>query len=180
MLTKSKVIGVDINPWCIKSAERNLEWLSKEYELTKPEYRVLQGDIKDLSKKMGYNEIDCVATEPDLGPALRQIPTTPYANKIIIKLDKLYSIFLNETYKVLRKDSRCVFVTPYLKTRSGQIVTMNVDEKTKNIGFRRVFPFQRENFEKISSTKEEILKINSLIDTNERHKIGREIHIFQK
>ncbi len=180
LLTKSKVIGVDINPWCIKSAERNLEWLSKEYELTKPEYRVLQGDIKDLSKKMGYNEIDCVATEPDLGPALRQIPTTPYANKIIIKLDKLYSIFLNETYKVLRKDGRCAFVTPYLKTRSGQIVTMNVDEKTKNIGFRRVFPFQRENFEKISSTKEEILKINSLIDTNERHKIGREIHIFQK
>lgn len=180
LLTKSKVIGVDINPWCIKSAERNLEWLSKEYELTKPDYRVLQGDIKDLSKKIGYNEIDCVATEPDLGPALRQIPTTPYAKKIIIKLDNLYSIFLNETYKVLRKDGRCVFVTPYLKTRSGQIVTMNVDEKAKNIGFRRVFPFQRENFEKISSTKEEILKINSLIDTNERHKIGREIHIFQK
>ena len=116
LLTKSKVIGVDINPWCIKSAERNLDWLSKEYELANPEYRVIQGDIKDLSKKIGYNEIDCVATEPDLGPALRQVPTVPYAKKIIMKLDKLYFTFLNETYNVLKKEGRCVFVAPYLKT----------------------------------------------------------------
>lgn len=180
LLTKSKVIGVDINPWCIKSTERNLEWLSKEYELTNPEYRVIQGDIKDLSKKIGYSEIDCVATEPDLGPALRQVPTLPYAKKIIMKLDKLYFMFLNETYKVLRKDCRCVFVTPYLKTRSGHIVTMNIEEKAENIGFKRVFPFKKENFEKISAEKEEILNINSLVDTNKRHKIGREINIFQK
>ena len=180
LLAKSKVIGVDINPWCIKSTERNLEWLSKEYELTNPEYRVIQGDIKDLSKKIGYNEIDCIATEPDLGPALRQVPTLPYAKKIIMKLDKLYFSFLNETYKVLRKDCRCVFVTPYLKTRSGHIVTMNIEEKAENIGFKRVFPFKKENFEKISSEKEEILNINSLVDTNKRHKIGREINIFQK
>ena len=180
LLTKSKVIGVDINPWCIKATERNLEWLSKEYELTNPEYRVIQGDIKDLSKKIGYNEIDCIATEPDLGPALRQLPTLPYAKKIIMKLDKLYFMFLNETYKVLRKDCRCVFVTPYLKTRSGHIVTMNIEEKAENIGFKRVFPFKKENFEKISAEKEEILNINSLVDTNKRHKIGREINIFQK
>ncbi len=180
LLNKSKVIGVDINPWCIKSAERNLDWLIKEYELANPEYRVIQGDIKDLSKKIGYNEIDCVATEPDLGPALRQVPTVPYAKKIIMKLDKLYFTFLNETYNVLRKKCKCVFVAPYLKTRSGQIVTMNIEEKAKKIGFKRIFPFQKENFEKISPEKEEILNINSLVDTNKRHIIGREINIFQK
>jgi tRNA G10 N-methylase Trm11 len=97
-----------------------------------------------------------------------------------MKLDKLYFMFLNETYKVLRKDCRCVFVTPYLKTRSGQTVTMNIEEKAENIGFKRVFPFKKENFEKISAEKEEILNINSLVDTNKRHKIGREINIFQK
>ena len=97
-----------------------------------------------------------------------------------MKLDKLYFTFLNETYNVLRKKCKCVFVAPYLKTRSGQIVTMNIEEKAKKIGFKRIFPFQKENFEKISSEKEEILNINSLVDTNKRHIIGREINIFQK
>lgn len=175
LLNKSRVIGVDINPWCIEASERNLKWLIKNYEIKKPEFRVMQGDIQDLSKKIGYEKIDCVATEPDLGPALRQVPTKAYAEKIIKKLDRLYYFFLRETYKVLKKNCRCVFVTPYLKTRSGSIVRMNLDEKAKKIGFTRVFPIK-----KAKVAKEELLKISSLTDFNRRHKTGREIHIFKK
>jgi tRNA G10 N-methylase Trm11 len=180
LLNKSKVIGVDINPWCIKASERNLEWLSKNYEIEKPEFRVIKGNIQELSKKIGHKKVDCVATEPDLGPALRQVPTRAYAEKIIKKLDRLYYFFLKETYKVLKKNCRCVFVTPYLKTRSGSMVTMNIDEKAKKIGFTRVIPFKKELFKKTKVKKEEIWKIISLTDINKRHKTGREIHIFKK
>jgi tRNA G10 N-methylase Trm11 len=180
LLNRSKVIGVDINPWCIKASERNLEWLSNNYQIDKPDFRVIQGDIQELSKKIGYEEIDCVATEPDLGPALRQIPTDPYAQKIINKLDRLYSFFLQESYKVLKKNCRCVFVTPYLKTRSGKAITMNIDEKAKKLGFTRVFPLNKEIFGKTIIKKEEMWKIASLTDVNKRHKTGREIHILQK
>ena len=33
LLIKAQVVGTDINPWCIKAAEDNLEWLTQEYEL---------------------------------------------------------------------------------------------------------------------------------------------------
>jgi tRNA G10 N-methylase Trm11 len=180
LLTGAQVIGVDINPWCIRASERNLEWLSNQYQINNPDFRVIQGDIQRLSKKIGYEEIDCVTTEPDLGPALRQIPTNPYAQKIINKLDSLYNFFLQESYKVLKKKGRCVFVTPYFRTRSGKAVTMNIDNKAKIIGFTRVFPFNKEIFGKTRIEKDEIWKISSLLDTNKRHKTGREIHILQK
>lgn len=180
LLTKAQVIGVDINPWCIQASERNLEWLSNQYQIDKPDFRVIQGDIKKLSKKIGSEEIDCIATEPDLGPALRQTPTNPYAQKIINKLDSLYNFFLQESYKILKKKGRCVFVTPYFKTRSGKAVTMNIYDKAKTIGFTRVFPFKKEVLQKTRIKKDEIWKISSLVDTDKRHKTGREIHILQK
>lgn len=180
LLNRSKVIGVDINPWCIKASERNLEWLSNSYQIDKPDFRVIQGDIQRLAKKIGSEEIDCVVTEPDLGPALRQIPTNPYAQKIINKLDILYNFFLQEAYKVLKKKGRCVFITPYFRTRSGNTITMDINEKAKTIGFTRVFPFNKEFFEKTRIKKDEIWKISSLVDVSKRHKTGREIHILQK
>ena len=33
LLEKAAVIGMDKNPWCVKAAEENLEWLIQEYEL---------------------------------------------------------------------------------------------------------------------------------------------------
>ncbi len=180
LLNRSKVIGVDLNPWCIKASKRNLEWLSNNYQIDKPDFRVIRADIQELSKKIGYGEIDCVVTEPDLGPALRQVPTEPYAKKIIKKLDRLYSFFLQESYKVLKENGRCVFVTPYLRTRSGKVITMNIDEKAKESGFTRIFPFKKEIFGKTAIKKEEIWKITSLTDVNKRHKTGREIHMLQK
>jgi tRNA G10 N-methylase Trm11 len=117
LLAKAKVVGVDINRWCVEAAKRNMEWLKKEYVLENAEYRVLQGDVHRLSQKIGWEQVDCIATEPDLGPALRQAPTTSYAVRITEKLEPLYNVLLEEAYKVLRKGGRLVLVLPYIKTR---------------------------------------------------------------
>jgi tRNA G10 N-methylase Trm11 len=179
LLSKAKAIGVDINRWCIEAAERNLEWLKSEYSLESAEYRVLQGDVCKLSQKMGWEQVDCVATEPDLGPALRQVPTTSYAQKIIEKLEPLYYDLLEEAYKVLKKKGRLVFVAPYIKTRSGKPVTMGIEEKAVETGFEKVYPFKRERFAKAAMT-EKLMEMASFVDVEERHKIGREIHVFQR
>jgi tRNA G10 N-methylase Trm11 len=180
LLIGSKVIGVDINPWCIKASERNLAWLIKEYQIVKPNFRVIQGDVQNLTKKIGYEEIDCIATEPDLGPALRQIPTNSYAIKIIKKLDTLYSSFIKEAYKVLKKNGRCIFVTPFLRTRSGKIIKMNIDKKIEKVGFNRVFPLKINQFKNPNNINEELWNFRSIIDISKKHKTGREIHILQK
>jgi tRNA G10 N-methylase Trm11 len=179
LLAKAKVVGVDINPWCVKAAVENLEWLKREYELTEAEFRVLQGDALRLSQKIGQEAVDCVATEPDLGPALRHVPTTPYAVKIIEKLEPLYFGFVEEAFKVLRKNGKLVFVTPYIQTRSGNPVMMHIEEKAASVGFKTVFPFRKEIFAE-GMAQHNLIEMASLVDAEERHKIGREIHIFQK
>lgn len=180
LLAKARVVGIDRNPWCIEATVENLEWLKREYNLKEAKFRVLQGDAHVLAPKIGQEQVDCVATEPDLGPALRYVPTTPYAEKIIEKLEPLYYGFMEEAYKILKKDRRLVLVTPYVKTRSGNPVSMRIGQKAASVGFKRINPFRKEFFAK-NIFAQQILKKNiSLVDVEERHKIGREIHVFQK
>jgi tRNA G10 N-methylase Trm11 len=180
LLAKAKVVGVDINRWCVESAKRNMDWLKSEYALENAEFRVLQGDVSGLSRKIGLEQLDCVATEPDLGPAMRQVSTTSYAMRIVKKLKPLYYVLLEEAYKVLKKDGRLVFVSPFIKTRSGKPVTMRVEEKAVEMGFERVFPFKKGLFAEAAVVPETLIAMASLVDVAERHKIGREIHIFRK
>ena len=181
LLEKANVIGVDASPWCVKAANENLVWLTKEYNLEKSSFRVVQGEVSRLAQKIGLETVDCIATEPDLGPALRQVPTGPYASKIIQKLLPLYSSFFAEAQKVLKNNGHLVFVTPYIITRSGQAVTMPIDEKLNSLGFKKVFPFTEDTFStaNIAGVKD-LVDTTSLVEVDERHKIGREIHIHQK
>ncbi|MCL1966123.1 MAG: methyltransferase domain-containing protein [Candidatus Bathyarchaeota archaeon] len=180
LLIKAQVVGTDINAWCIKAAEDNLKWLSQEYELYNVDYRVVQSDVGVLSMKIGRENIDCIVSEPDLGPALRQIPTTPYAQKVIDKLTSLFFGFINESYKVLRPGGRLVVVTPYIVTRSKQIVTMPIGEKAEEADYVRVKPFSPEFFAKNITDMQGLTDLESLVEVDGRHLIGREIHVFRK
>jgi len=180
LLAKAKAIGVDINRWCVEATIRNMEWLENEYGLENAEYRVLQGDVHRLSQKIGWEQVDCIATEPDLGPALRQVPTTSYAVRIAGKLEPLYYGLLEEAYKVLKSGGRLVLVSPYIKTRSGNPVTMGIEKKAMGLGFERVYPFKKEFFAGDAVVPGKLLTMASLVDAEERHKIGREIHVFKK
>jgi tRNA G10 N-methylase Trm11 len=179
LLAKANVVGMDLNQWCVDAAKENLEWLKNEYALKAVEFRVLRGDALDMARKIGQG-VDCVVTEPDLGPALRDIPTEPYALKIVEKLEPLFFGFLREAYMVLVNGGRLVLVTPYIKTRSDKPVKMLLDEKAGEIGFRRVYPFRKEFFADYSEAVESLVGTRSMWDIAERHKVGREIHIFQK
>jgi tRNA G10 N-methylase Trm11 len=124
--------------------------------------------------------VDCIVTEPDLGPALRQVPTAPYAGKILARLKPLYWGFLEEAYRVLKKGGRLVLVAPYMRTRSGKPVTMPVGAKAVSIGFKRVYLFQEKVFAEEVEVKREMADMASFVDAEERHKVGREIFVFQK
>jgi tRNA G10 N-methylase Trm11 len=180
LLERAKVVGVDVNPWCVKAAAENLEWIKREYELEDVEFRVVQGDVGRLAQKVGQETVDCIVTEPDLGPALKQVPTGPYALKIVQKLEPLYFGFVEEAYRVLQKGGRLVLVTLYIVTRSGQSVTMPIGEKLESLGFRRIQPFSENMFSKDAVGLEELVGASSLVEVDERHKICREIHVYQK
>lgn len=180
LLEKAMVVGMDVNPWCVKAASENLEWLVREYGLEHADFRVLQGDVDRLVEKIGQEAADCIVCEPDLGPALRQVPTGPYAEKIILKLEPLYFGFVEKAYRALKPDGLLVLVTPYIKTRSGQPITMPIGERLEQLGFRRIHAFSKEMFSLSAGGLERLISTISLVEMDERHMIGREIHIIKK
>jgi tRNA G10 N-methylase Trm11 len=178
LLSGACVVGADMNPWCVKSARENLEWLTKEYDLKDADFTVLQADARKLSSKV--RNVDCIATEPDLGPALRHAPTKAYAAKIVAKLEPMYFGFLEDAVNVLNPGGRLAIVTPCFQTRSGEPVETRFAQKAEEIGFMRVLPFKREFFAKEGEAENKLAGLSSLVDIAERHKVGREIHVFQK
>jgi tRNA G10 N-methylase Trm11 len=180
LMEKAIVVGMDVNPWCVKAATENLEWLAQEYGLGIADFRVLQGDVSRLVEKMGQEAVDCIVCEPDLGPALRQVPTGPYAEKIIQKLEPLYFGFVEQAYRALKPGGRLVLVTPFMKSRSGQEVTMPIAGKLEGLGFKRVYPFLKDMFAASAGGLDRVTNAASLVEMDERHLIGREIHIAEK
>ena len=141
----------------------------------------MQGDVNRLVEKIGQETMDCIVCEPDLGPALRQVPTGPYAEKIIQKLEPLYFDFVEQAYGALKPGGRLVLVTPYIKTRSGQAVTMPISKKLEGLGFKNVNPFSKDMFsQRAGLLLERLVNTGSLVEMDERHMIGREIHIVEK
>lgn len=77
-------------------------------------------------------------------------------------------------------NGRLVFVTPYIITRSAQAVTMPIEERLEKLGFKKVHPFTKEKFSQSAQGVDALLTLASLIEIDEHHKIGREIHIYEK
>ena len=180
LLERAMVVGMDVNPWCVKAATENLEWLVREYGLEGADFRVLQGDVNKLLEKVGQESMDCIVCEPDLGPALRQVPTGPYAKKIIQKLEPLYFGFVEQAYGALKPGGRLVLVTPYIRTRAKQSITMPIDTKLGELGFKRIYAFSKDMFSQNAGGLNNLIHASSLVEMDERHLIGREIHIIQK
>jgi len=180
MLADAQVMGIDINPWCVKASCANLAWLKDEYKIEDRRCTVLLGDARYLTDKIEIESVDCIAAEPDLGPALRHIPTESYAQRIADKLKPLYRDFLEEAHKVLRDEGKLVITSPYIRTRNGIFVTLNIEKEAERTGYRQVCPFERKIFVEETPLTEDLAKISSLVDIEERHKIGREIHILQR
>jgi tRNA G10 N-methylase Trm11 len=139
---------------------------------------VLQGNALKLSSRI--RNVDCIATEPDLGPALRDVPTNAYASKIVAKLEPLYFGFFEDAFRALNVDGRLVVVTPYFQTRSDKPVMTRFAQRAEEIGFKRLCPFNKKHFEKDGEAERNLFGLESLIDLAERHKVGREIQVFQK
>jgi tRNA G10 N-methylase Trm11 len=180
LLEKAMVVGMDVNPWCVKASTENLEWLVREYGLEDADFRILQGDVNKLLEKAGQDSMDCIVCEPDLGPALRQVPTDPYAIKIIQKLESLYFGFVEQAYMALKPGGRLVLVTPYIKTRAKHSITMPIEAKLGELGFKRIYAFSKDMFSQNAGGLDNLIYASSLVETDERHLIGREIHIIQK
>jgi tRNA G10 N-methylase Trm11 len=175
LLAGAYTIGGDINPWCVEASKRNLSWLKAEYSQVNVNYDIAHFDACHLC----FKDLDSIATEPDLGPALSQVPTVSYAERLVKKLKPLFTAFTLEAYNALRKQGRLVMVTPYFRTRTRDFVGLSIDEDAYTVGFKKVNSIREEMFED-HVLYASMFPTSPLTDFEARHKVGREIHIFEK
>ncbi len=180
MLNRARVIGVDIDSWCVEAARRNLEWIKSEYKLEHINAKVMVGDSRRISDYVGKEAVDCIVTEPDLGPVFRHVPTEGHAGAVVKRLMPLYDDFLESACEALKRNARLVFVTPCFRTRSGIFVSLSVDLKAASLGFKRLLVFEGVALAQEVILSKELRETVSFIDIAERQIVGREIHVLCK
>src|SRR3989344_2739223 len=144
-----------------KAARKNLEWLEQRRSDVKGRWQVFEGDATDLRK---FKVIEAVVTEPYLGPFHHGLPTVQEAEKIAEELRTLYRGTLMELAK--KVTGKVVIIFPELKTRSGDIVSLDMYTIITRSGFK-LAPI-------LSSIQNPIPYIDK------KDKINRYIYILQK
>lgn len=121
MIMGIDVIGIDKDKFCIEASKKNLDWIRKEYNCSSS-YRLVHADARQLGKYL--STIDCVATEPYLGPFLKKYPSEAEAKRIVQELLPLYQEVLYNLIKITKK--RIVFITPRFRTTAKKEVPINL------------------------------------------------------
>lgn len=175
LLGYRNIIGSDINLKILAGAKENLEWLIKNYELRIMNYKLLQLDVRRLSKRLSPCSVDAIITEPYLGPLLSGDEPQEKIEQIIKELSDLYLAAFREFKKILKPNGRIVILFPVFHTASGDIL-MPILEKIKKIGFNVANPLPNE------LKKYKFLKItprNSIFYFRPGQFVRREILIFK-
>jgi len=152
--------GVDINNKCVEAAKKNIIWLEKEFGTNVQELdkKIVHGDSRKLSNIFTKESIDGIVTEPYLGPPIKGTPTITEARVILSEIEDLYIKTLKEANIILRGGSRVCIVSPRIKTDRSDL-SLNMKDISRKAGFDLIKQFT---------------------DSEERHKIIREINILEK
>ena len=164
MLMNIFPIGLDKDPKCINWAETNLKWIRQVYGIDQ-DFQLLKGDATKLSQYFEKESIDCIVTEPYLGPPLKSRPKKSEAEKIINNLEKLYQKFLTEAARVLKPCGKISMVLPNFITIDGDEVKIKIEEIASLSGLKVL--------ELLNGKK-------SIIDADERQMTRREIVLLSK
>jgi tRNA G10 N-methylase Trm11 len=129
--------GIEKDHTTYEGCKLNLTWLKKNYKTSR--FEVFYGDARESSKFV--KEIDCVVTEPYLGPFLNVMPDEQKATRIKNELTRLYFDSLKELKKITKK--KIVFISPVIPFKRGSTKPeMETILKKLNIKVDSVFNYQ--------------------------------------
>jgi len=167
-----KIIGSDISDKAVSDTLNNLEWLKTKFRQDLAGVKIFKQDVRELFKKIQRQSIDCIVTEPYLGPvrANSNLQDTSYKKdqrskiqdpNIIYELSKLYLTAFEEFYKVLRKEGKIVVIFPIINGQKLEILN-----DIKRLGFvtEPIGPEPRK----------------SIIYSRPQQRVKREIFVFRK
>lgn len=164
ILGYQNIIGSDIAEKAVANAENNIKWLAVRYHLKTADVKIYQLDARKLSDKFSPNSIDCVITEPYLGPAKHS--RAPRLNRALIgndvaeELSQLYLQSFMAFSRILKKGGKVVIILPVINGKCLDILN-----KIEKIGF---------STDRLDSGR------GSVIYSRPKQMVAREIFIFIK
>jgi len=118
MISGIDVYGVDIDSESVEASKENLNWLRGKYNL-KNNFKVIKCDSGKLAGYFRRDQIHAVATEPDLGPYYKKMPSKENVDDAVKRLENLYLNFFLELRQVMKKRGKVAIVLPRLKYNNG-------------------------------------------------------------
>lgn len=103
-----KVIGIDNDKTAVESAKTNLKW----FNFSDKDYKLINED----SSKIKIQNVDAIATEPDLGELQKKIPNEEKAKQIISSFEKLMVNVIKNLKKNVK--GKIVLTSPLVKTKA--------------------------------------------------------------
>jgi len=100
----------------VTKCRKNLKWTSKKYK-TISTVIVKKADIRNFP----FDGIQSWATEPDLGPALKEKPSKRDAEKILRFLKKNYDFLFKQLYEKSQKNARIAVIFPCINAKGKKI-----------------------------------------------------------
>jgi tRNA G10 N-methylase Trm11 len=128
MVLGYNVIGSDIDRKAVQQTEQNLGWLKKHYlNSSEPSFQILHAPVRTilendqfLRKFIEKDKIGGIATEPYLGPTLRNvIVKDKNYDYMLDKISAIYQDIFEALPGILAPGQRFVFVLPEYKTTVG-------------------------------------------------------------
>ncbi len=168
------IYGSDISQKAITDTTENVRWLKDRYVALSASPIVKNIDVLQLSKYFPQNSVDCIATEPYLGPAVNRFPTRPQIDRVIRELSTLYLGAFGEYAKILKKGGRVVMIFPAFRWEST-FLFMDILSKIEMLGFKQVQLLTADLKEKFS---EFISKRGNVLYGRGDEFVFREILIF--
>ncbi len=111
-----EVVGSDHNEEALEKAKRNLDWLISQYpDTSQQKFSLFNSDATHISKSLEPSSINCIVTEPYLGPPIEAYnlnSITKKLDRIVLGLEKLYIGCLKDWLRVLKKNGRIIIACP--------------------------------------------------------------------
>ena len=150
-----RITGSDVSQKAIDDTKRNIEWLSIKFKQDISQVQIFLADVIKLTEKVQPQSVDCIVTEPYLGPVKSQ------ASFNIKELENLYLKAFEEFYTVLKKEGTVVIIFPIT---NGQHINILNDVKRMGFVTQAIGPEPRK----------------SVIYSRAGQRVKREIFVFKK
>ncbi|MBU1120461.1 MAG: RsmD family RNA methyltransferase [archaeon] len=159
-------IGVEIDSSTAKKARENLGWYSNKY-VCNNSWKIINGNATQLSKLLNKGDFDTVATEPYLGPLMKELPSEEQARRTIKALEEMYEKFFRELRKLMKEGRIVSIIFPVIPSKKGKKFAVS-----ENV-------FRKNGFEIINPLKEVKRNAVPLVYKDEKNRIERLIYVLR-